>query len=125
MKEVREKQLHGQFLREMDGIVSDKSWEWLEKGHLKRHTEGLCMAAQSQSVRTNVIKAKIEKSQEDSQCRLRKKTDETVYLLLSECPKLAQSEHKRRHDNVGKGIHWDIILISTVILLLRLRLCGA
>ena len=31
MKEVREKQIHGQFLREMNGIVSDKSWEWQEK----------------------------------------------------------------------------------------------
>ena len=108
MKEVREKQLHGQFLREMDGIVNDKSWERLEKGHLKRHTEGLCMAAQSQSVRTNAIKDKIEKSQGDSRCRLCKKTDETVNHLLSECPKLAQSEYKNCHDNVAKGIHWDI-----------------
>ena len=108
MKEVRVKQPHGQFLREMDRIASDKSWEWLEKGHLKRHTEGLIMAAQSQSVRTNAIKAKIEKSQEDSRCRLCKKADETVNHLLSECPKLAQSEYKRRHDNVAKGIHWDI-----------------
>ena len=65
------------------------------------------MVAQSQSVRTNAIKAKIEKSQEDSRCRLCKKTDETVNHLLSECPKLAQSEYKRRHDNVAKG-HWDI-----------------
>ena len=69
MKGVREKQLHGQFFAG-DGIASDKSWEWLEKGHLKRHTEGQIMAAQSQSVRTNAIKAKIEKSQEDSRCRL-------------------------------------------------------
>ncbi|XP_068734717.1 uncharacterized protein [Montipora capricornis] len=108
MKEVREKQLHGQFLREMDGMASDKSWEWLEKGHIKRHTEGLIMAAQSQSVRANAIKAKNEKSQDDSRCRLCKKTNETVNHLLSECPKLAQSEYKRRHDNVTKGIHWDI-----------------
>ena len=75
MKEVREKQLHGQFLQEMDRIASDKSWKWLEKGHLKRHTEELIMAAQSHSVRTNAIKAKIEKCQEDSRCRLCKKTD--------------------------------------------------
>ena len=29
---------------------------------------------------------------------------------MSECPKLAQSEYKPRHDNVAKGIrlHWDI-----------------
>ena len=28
--------------------------------------------------------------------------------LLSECPKLAQTEYKRRHDNVAKGVHWDL-----------------
>ncbi|XP_068759880.1 uncharacterized protein [Montipora capricornis] len=92
----------------MDGIASDKSWEWLEKGHLKRHTEGLIIAAQTQSIKTNAIKATIEKSQEDSRCRLCKKTYETVNHLLSECPKLAQPEYKRLHDNVAKGIHWDI-----------------
>ena len=108
MKKVREKQLHGQVLREMDRIASDKSWEWLEKGHLKRHIEGLIIAAQSQSIKTNAIKATIEKSQEDSRCRLCKRTYETVNHLLSECPKLAQSEDKRLHDNVAKGIHWDI-----------------
>ena len=35
------------------------------------------------------------------------KSDETVNHLLSECPKLAQSDYKR-HDNVAKAIHWDL-----------------
>ena len=75
------------------------------EGHLKRHTRGLIMVAHSQSVRTNAIKATIDKSQEDSRCRLCKGTDETVNHLLSECPKLPQSKYKRRHDNVAMGIY--------------------
>ena len=108
MCEVKEKQLHVQFLKVMEGVASEKSLEWLEKCHLKKSTEGLIMAAQSQSLRTNAIKTKIDKTKSDPSCRLCKKSDETVNHLLSECPKLAQIEYKRRHDNVAKGIHWDL-----------------
>ena len=108
MHEVKEKQLHGQFLRDMEGEASEKSWEWLEKCHLKKSNEGLIMAAQSQPLRTNAIKTKIDKTKIDLSCRLRKKNDETVNHLLSECLKLGQTEYKRRHDNVAKGNHWDL-----------------
>ena len=50
-------------MKEMDGIASEKSWTWFEKGHLKKSIEGLIVAAQSQLIRTNAIKAKIDKSQ--------------------------------------------------------------
>ena len=46
----------------MQGVASEKTWEWLEKGYLKKNTEGLIMAAQTQSLRMNDIKAKIDKS---------------------------------------------------------------
>ena len=107
MNEVKEKQLHRQFFREMEGVASDKSWGWLEKCHPKKSTEGLITAAKSQSLRINTIKAnsKIDKTQKDPLCRLFKKNDETI---LSECPKLAQMEYKCRHDNVAKGILWDL-----------------
>ena len=39
--EVKQKQLHGQFLRGMEGVASEKCWEWLEKCHLKKSTEEL------------------------------------------------------------------------------------
>ena len=67
---VRSKKLHGQFLMEMDEIASENSWSWLKTGYLKKETEGLLVAAQSQTLRTNAIKAKIDKSQENSLCRL-------------------------------------------------------
>ena len=36
------------------------------------------------------------------------KADETVNHLLSECSKMAQREYKRRHDWLGKRVHWEI-----------------
>ena len=55
-----------------------------------------------------ILKAKIDKSQTDSLCRLCKKKDETVNHLVSECEKLAQKEYKRRHDKVALALHWDM-----------------
>ena len=37
-----------------------------------------------------------------------RKVDESINHIVSECPKLAQKEYKRRHDWVGKKIHWEV-----------------
>ena len=66
------------------------------------------LAAQEQAIRTNAIKAKIDKTQDESKCRLCGKVDETVRHLVCECPMLAQREYKRRHDWVGRKIHWEV-----------------
>ena len=70
--------------------------------------ESLIFAAQEQAIRTNVIKGKIDKSQEQTKCRMCSRADETITHIVSECPKLAQREYKRRHDWVGRHIHWEI-----------------
>ena len=54
------------------------------------------MAAQSQSLRTNAIKAKTDNSQNDSLCRMCLQKDETISHLS--WPKLAQKEYKQRHE---------------------------
>ena len=66
---------------------------------MKRETESLIVAAQNQSLRTNLVKAKIDRSQEDSLCRLCRKVDESIDHIVSGCSKLAQKEYKRSHDN--------------------------
>ena len=67
------------------------------------------MAAQEQAIRTNLIKAKIEdKTQQESKCRMCGQADESVNHILSECSKMAQKEYKRRHDWVGKKVHWEV-----------------
>ena len=77
-------------------------------GDLKRETESLIVAAQNQSIRTNLVKAKIDRSQEESVCRLCKKAEESIDHIVSGCSKLAQKEYKRRHDNFGKIVHWKL-----------------
>ena len=55
------------------------------------------MAAQKQSIRTNLVKPKIDKSQGDSLCRVCRKVDESIDHIVGHCSKFAQ-EYKRRHD---------------------------
>ena len=58
-----EKQLHGRFKRRINNISHYKTWTWLRKGNFKRETESLLMAAQNSAIRTNYIKARIDKTQ--------------------------------------------------------------
>ena len=66
------------------------------------------MAAQTSAIKNNHIKARIDKKQQNSKCRLCGDRDETINYIISECSKLAQKEYKARHDWVGKVIHWEI-----------------
>ena len=66
------------------------------------------MAAQNQSIRTNLVKAKINKSQGDSLCRVCRKVDESIDHIVSSCRTLAKKEYKRKHDNLGKIVHWKL-----------------
>ena len=58
-----EKALHSQYLRQPKEGRSEQSWVWLHNGDLKRETESLIVAAQNQSIRTNLVQAMIGKSQ--------------------------------------------------------------
>ena len=66
------------------------------------------MAAQNQSIRTNLVKAKTDKSQGDSLCRMCRKVDESIDHIASGCSKLSQKQYKRRHDNLEKIVHWKL-----------------
>ena len=103
-----EKQLYGRFKRLINNISHDKTWTWLRKGNLKRETETLQMVAQNNAIRTNHIKTRIDKTQQNSKCRLCGDRDETINHIISECSKLPQKEFKTRHDCVGKVIHWEM-----------------
>ena len=79
-----EKQLYGLF-RQLTNISHEKTWTWLRKGNLKRETESLLIAAQNNAIRTNHIKARIDKTQQNSKCKLCGDRH-----IISECSKLAQ-----------------------------------
>ena len=36
------------------------------------------------------------------------RADVTINLIVNECPKLIQKEHKIRHDLIGRPIHWEL-----------------
>ena len=63
------KQLYGRFKRLINNISHDKTWTWLRKGNFKRETQSLLIAAQNNPVRTNHIKARTDKMQQNSKCR--------------------------------------------------------
>ena len=102
------KQLYGRFKRLINNISHNKTWTWLRKGNFKREIKSLLIATQDNAIRTNHIKARIDKTQQNSKCRLCGDRDETINHIISVCSKLAQREYKARHDWVGKVIHWEM-----------------
>ena len=90
------KQLYGRFKRLINSISHQKFWTWLRKGNFKSETESLLIAAQDNAIRTNHIKARIDKTQQNN---------ETINHIISECSKLAPREYKARH---GKVVNWEM-----------------
>ena len=104
LEDCEDKVLHGQYSRQTKEVRRGLCWAWLQNGDLK----SLIVAAQNQSIRANLVKARIDKSQEDPLCRVRRKVDESIDHIVRGCSKLAQKEYKRRHDNLGKIVHWKL-----------------
>ena len=86
----------------------------MRNGTLKRDTESLIYATQEQALRAIVIQGMIDKSLDQTECGICSRTDETINHIVSECPKLAQREYKRRHDWVGRRIHWEICRANSI-----------
>ena len=91
-----------------DNISRQKTWTCLRKRNFKRETESLLIEAQDNVIRTNHIKARIDKRQQNTKYRLCSDRVETINHIISECSKLAQKVYKARHDWVGNVIHWEM-----------------
>ena len=76
------KQLYGRFKRLINNISHQKTWTWQRKGNFKRETESFLIAAQGNAIRTNHIKARIDKTQQNSICRLCGDRDETINHMI-------------------------------------------
>ena len=59
-----EKEIYGRFKRLTSGISQEKTRTLLRKGNLKREAESLLVAAQNNAIRTNHIKARVDKVQQ-------------------------------------------------------------
>ena len=66
----KEMPLYEQFARQSEDQRNDKTWTWLKERRLKRETKTLTVAAQDQAIRTNYVKATIDRSQADPNCRM-------------------------------------------------------
>ena len=100
--------MHGQCVREKEGIDWNRTWQWIAKGDLKGSTEALICSAQEQALRTNYTRFHIDHTAESPLCRMCGSKEETVAHVGSECGKLAQTEYKGRHDNVAQYIEWHL-----------------
>ena len=67
---------------------------------LIKTTEALIMITQEQVIRTNNTNAKIDKTEENSQCRMCGKAEESVNHVLSEWRNLAQ-KRSIKYDMIG------------------------
>ena len=88
-QKLEEKQPNGHFKRQTSNLSHEEIWTWLKKGNFRRKTQSLLKAAQSNVIKTNHIKARIDKTQQNSKCRLCGDRDETTNHIC-ECSKLAQ-----------------------------------
>ena len=79
-----EKQLYGGFKRLTSYIFHEKAWTLLRKGNLKRERESLPIAARNNDIMTNHLKEKIDKTQQNSRCRLCVEREEAINHTISE-----------------------------------------
>ena len=107
-KEWTEKSLHGQYPKLTEKYDRKKKYRWIRNGYMKKETEGLITAAQDQALPTRWRKVNIEKQGGTAKCRMCNERDETIFHILSECSKLAQSDYRKRHDKVAQNVHWNI-----------------
>ena len=91
----RSEPLDGRVEKATKEVCGKSSWDWLNKGHLKKGTESTIVAAPYQPIRTNNIHKHIHKEDVSSLCRLYGKGDETIAHTVAECPSLAQNEYKK------------------------------
>ena len=106
--EWKQKRMHGQYVREKEGIDWDRTWQWIAKGGLKGCTEALICSAQEQALRTNYTRFYIDQTAESPLCRMCGSKGEMVAHVVGECGKLAQTEYKGRHENMAGYIHWQL-----------------
>ena len=99
------KPMHGQLARQTAELSTQESWQWLQRGELKKETEGMIMAAEEQALRTRYIQRAIDGVNISPKCRKCNVKDETINHIVSECSALAQNQYKKRHDSVARTIH--------------------
>ena len=79
-----------------------------KKGKIQERNWIYSNSSSKNTLRTDYIKARIDKSQQNSRCRLCGDRDEIINHIISEGSKLAQKEYNTRYTRVDKVIHWEL-----------------
>ena len=82
--------MHGQYVREKEGIAWDRTWQWIGKGDLKRCTEVLICTAQEQALRTYYSRFHIDHTAESPFVGCAEVREKRWPKVVSKCGKLAQ-----------------------------------
>ncbi|KAF7282904.1 hypothetical protein GWI33_001806 [Rhynchophorus ferrugineus] len=45
---------------------------------------------------------------DDDYCRLCKSLDGSIFHIICQCPRFAQTEYRRRHDRIARNLHWAL-----------------
>ena len=107
--ELLAKPLHGKFFQKVRDVADERSWQWLNGGYLTKATEGFILAAQEQALRTRWVRATIDGVADvDPMCRVCGQYQETVTHLVGGCGELAKKQYVKRHDGMGKRVHWEL-----------------
>ena len=99
--------MHGHFLRQTKDLSSNDTQQWLQRGELKKETEGMIMAAQDQALRTRYIQRAIDGTNISPKCRKCNQKDKTINHIANESPALVQNQYKR-HDTMARAVHWNL-----------------
>ena len=105
---AREKPMHGKFLRETEGVMDGRTWDWLKGGILTPSTEAFVFAAQEQALGTRWLRNKVYGEEVSAQCRVCGLKEETVMHLAGACGELAKKQYLKRHDRMGLRVHWEL-----------------
>ena len=108
MKEWQSKPMHGQFLRQTKDLSSNDTCHWLQRGELKKETDGMIMAAQDQAQEQDTFKEPLMELTISLKCRKCSQKDKTINHIASGCPALAQNQYKKRHETVARAVHWNL-----------------
>ena len=106
------KELHGQHARllQQPEYDADASNRWLQSSTLKRATESMICAIQEQAITTRHIQRRIHQTTTNDQCRLCRRSTETIHHIISGCTVMAPTKYLQRHDNVCKYVHDQLLL---------------
>ena len=108
LEDWEKKVLHGQYLRQTKEVRRDQCWGLASEWRFEKRDRKSYSGSSESEYKNNLVKARIDKSQGDSLCRVCRKVDESIDPIVSGCSKLAQKEYKRRHDNLGKIVDWKL-----------------